>query len=85
MPIPLGSVDESKLENPAPPTVKRKIPWFAMDMHTPAGKEYGLGKKDFYESGAVLANKALDDPYEERAKTGDLELEKRKEKENRWK
>jgi len=41
-----------------------------MDMHTPAGKQYGLGKKDFYENGAVLANKALDDPYEERAKGG---------------
>ena len=56
-----------------------------MDMHTPAGKQYGLGKEDFYENGAVLANKALDDPYEERAKGGDLELEKQQEKENWWK
>jgi hypothetical protein len=85
-PIPPGSVGESKLENPATPIdFARKIPPFAMDMHTPAGKQYGLGKKDFYQSGAVLANKALDDPYEERAKAGDLELEKQKEKENRWK
>ena len=85
-PIPLCSGDESKLENPAPPKdFTRKIPWFAMDMHTPAGKQYGLGKKDFYENGAVLANKVLDDPYEKRAKAGDLELEKQKEKENRWK
>ena len=84
-PIPLVNVDESKLENPAPPSdFTRKIPWFAMDMHTPAGKQYGLGKKDFYENSAVLANKALDDPYEERAKAGDLELEKQKQKENRW-
>jgi hypothetical protein len=80
-PIPLGSVDESKLENPAPPTdFTRKIPWFGMDMHTPAGKQYGLEKKDFYENGAVLANKTLDDPYEERAKAGDLELENQKER-----
>lgn len=78
-PIPLGSVDESKLENPAQPTdFTRKIPWFAMDMHTPAGKQYGLGKKDFYENGAVLANKGLVDPYEERAKAGDLVLEAHK-------
>jgi len=45
-PIPLSSVDESKLENPAPPSdFTRKIPWFAMDMHTPAGKQQGLGRK----------------------------------------
>jgi hypothetical protein len=56
-----------------------------MDMHTPAGKQYGLGKKDFYENGAVLVNKALDDPYEERAKAGDLGLEKHRENENRSK
>ena len=84
-PIPLVNVDESKLEKPAPPTdFTRKIPGFAMDMHTPAGKQYGLGKKDFYENSAVLANKALDDPYEERAKAGDLELEKQQGKGKRW-
>jgi hypothetical protein len=54
-------------------------------MHVPGAKEHGLGKRDFYENSAVRANKALDDPYEERAKAGDLELEKQQEKENRWK
>ena len=36
-------------------------------------------------SRAVLFNKALDDSYEERAKAGDLELEKQRENEKRWK
>ena len=85
-PIPLGSVDESKLEIPASPTdFTRKIPWFAIDMHVPGAKKHGLGKKDFYENSAVLANKTLDDPYEERAKAGDLELEKPRQNENTWK
>jgi len=42
-----------------------------------------LGKKDFYENGAVLANKGLVDPYEERAKAGDLELERQEGKDFR--
>jgi hypothetical protein len=54
-------------------------------LKNPRSKKHGLGKRDFYENSAVLANKALDDPYEERAKAGDLELEKQQEKENRWK
>jgi len=56
-----------------------------LSLVTPVGKQYGLGKKDFYENGAVLASKALVDPYEERAKAGDLELEKQKAKEDRSK
>ena len=56
-----------------------------MHVHVPGANKHGLGKRDFYENSAVLASKALDDPYEERAKAGDLELEKQKEKKNRWK
>jgi hypothetical protein len=37
-----------------------------------------LGKADFYEEGAKLNNKApIRDPYEARAISGDLEVERR--------
>lgn len=83
-PIPEECVVEANLERVKEPTrFDKKIPGFAMDMHTPAGKQYGLGMKDFYEEGAKLVNCTLPDPYESPARAGNLELEKQKEKEFR--
>jgi hypothetical protein len=83
-PIPEECVVEANLERAKEPTCfDKKIPGFAMDMHTPAGKRYGLGMKDFYEEGAKLVNCTLPDPYESRARAGDLELEKQEKQEFR--
>jgi replication-associated recombination protein RarA len=84
-PIPEECVVEANLERAKEPnhTTRKNIPGFAMDMHTPAGKRAGLGKRDFYDEGAKLASCKLPDPYEDRARAGDLELEKQREKETR--
>jgi hypothetical protein len=85
-PIPEECVVEANLERAKEPSnFDRDIPGF--DMHVSAGKKYGLGKRDFYKTGAKLVNCTLPDPYEARAIAGDLELERlaEKEKENRRK
>jgi replication-associated recombination protein RarA len=47
---------------------KREIPSYARDMHTRAGRMRGRGVDHFFEVGAVLENRTLEDPYEERAR-----------------
>jgi hypothetical protein len=87
-PLPLDSLDESQMDkrvtapNRVPAAIpaydRRSVPGFAIDRHTRAGKKHGLGKDDFYRSGALLNNKAaISDPYEKRAIAGDLEVEHR--------
>jgi hypothetical protein len=82
-PLPLDSLDETKLEPVVVPVYdKRNIPSFAMDKHTRAGKAIGLGRADFYANGALLHNEApIPDPYKERAMAGGLEREKLEEAE----
>jgi replication-associated recombination protein RarA len=78
-PLPLEMLDETKLEPVAEPAYdERDVPGFALDRHTRAGKAHGFGKANFYQSGALLNNKApIRDPYEARAIAGDLEVERR--------
>jgi hypothetical protein len=78
-PLPLDTLDETKLVPAVPPVHhNRPVPGFAIDRHTRAGKAAGLGKSDFYRNGALLRNKApIHDPYEARAIEGDLEVERR--------
>ncbi len=48
---------------------KREIPAFAVDKHTRRGRDLGRGLKEFFESGAELANPAsIDDPYRDLAR-----------------
>lgn len=53
---------------------ERNVPDYALDRHTQQGRAKGRGYKHFFEIGAVLADCALPDPYEARAK--DLRIRK---------
>lgn len=59
------------------PRERREIPSYCRDMHTRAGRVRGRGVEHFFSTGAVLENKALDDPHEARAKEAHLHPIKR--------
>ena len=50
------------------PSDGRPVPDYALDQHTERGRAAGRGTQHFFEEAAKLANKTLEDPYEERAK-----------------
>jgi replication-associated recombination protein RarA len=55
---------------------KLEIPDYALDMHTYRGRKMGRGIEHFFAEGAKLANQAMEDPYEEKAKQILLKKEK---------
>lgn len=57
-------VDHATIKYFEGPREKREIPDYAKDKHTSSGRALGRGYQHFFDEGAILENKTLDDPYE---------------------